>query len=1205
VKCLKCQHQNPEDARFCNACAHALSPSPETKTPSIDFNRPHSYTPRFLADKILTTRSALEGERKQVTVLFADVAGFTSISEKLDPEQVHQVMDGCFKILMDEIHRHEGTINQFTGDGVMALFGAPAAIEDHARNACQAALAIQKAIKPYSGELQRRHGCEFKMRIGLNSGPVIVGSIGDDLRMDYTAIGDTTNLAARMESLAAPGTILISQDTHKRVARQFEFNAKGPVKVKGKENALDVYELIRERIDRPRLGVERQIFSEMVGRTRDLNQLELQINKAIAGEGSVVNVIGEAGIGKSRLIAEVRNSSSMNRVTCLEGRAISSGRNLSFHPVINLLKDWAHIKEEDSPAQASHKLETAIRNVCHESADDIFAFIATLMGMKLSGRYADRTAGIEGEALEKLIFKHMRDLLIRAMVLTPLMIVIEDLHWADISSIELLESLFRLAGSHPIVFINVFRPNHPETGDRIITTLKEKTPVYYVEIKLEPLTAELGETLIKNMLDIKGLSSSLISQIIDRSGGNPFFIEEVVRSFVDAGAVIRVNGEFKITNKIENMEIPHTVNDVLMARIDRLDEDTRDLVKMASVIGRSFFYVILTEVAQAIDDIDQRLSRLTRMELIRERQRMQELEYLFKHALAQEVAYESILSQKRKELHRKTADSIEKIFNQRLHEFFGILAYHYSNAGDLDKAEEYMLKAGEEALKISASNEALTYYKKALELYVNKHGDSVDKRKLADMEENIAQAFMNKGLYKDAVEYFDKAAVNRGENLHTSMFFIIPKFLINVCSILRNLYLPSIRKKKIPNEKENQFMYITMKKAAAAHVVDAKRCIIENAGTLAKAFKYDIAKSQSFFNFFSGAAQPFCVSGISLQIGRKIVDYSRKNMIEKNSDVQLYSYAFSQSQMVYRFYVGNWKNEIEERSINEALKVGDLIFATGQLLYVGYMKIELGDFLGCQAIIEYLQQIYEEYNFEHAESDVFALKSKLLMKKRAFFNARDVADQAIFHANKIKWYGRVIECLAIKTKLSVRSGNLEDAKEIIKTAQEVIKQMGKETIFIDWYCLHLMGRFDFDVSMLENALIAGKQDAVRLYRTTALKSGKAALSLTRKKVAAERTESYKLIGRYYWLTGKQDKAIKWWDKAIKEGERLNARPELSRTYFEVASRLLEPQSKYYHLNGTNAKGYLEKARKFFKEIGLERDMDDLEQLQADHGLIQS
>jgi tetratricopeptide (TPR) repeat protein len=253
-------------------------------------------------------------------------------------------------------------------------------------------------------------------------------------------------------------------------------------------------------------------------------------------------------------------------------------------------------------------------------------------------------------------------------------------------------------------------------------------------------------------------------------------------------------------------------------------------------------------------------------------------------------------------------------------------------------------------------------------------------------------------------------------------------------------------------------------------------------------------------------------------------------------------------------------------------------------------------------IIERLQQIYDEYNFEHAESDVFVLNSKLLMKKRELFDARVFVEKAITHANKVKWYSRVVECLGIKTKLAVISGNLESAEESIKTAEEIIKQMGKEAIYIDWYCLHLMGRFDFDVSMLENAIITGNQDKIRLYKTTALKSGKIAISYTRKKLAAERTESFKLMGRYYWLTRNQNKALKWWDKTIKEGLRLNARPELSRTYFEVAKRLLESQSKYKNLNGTDARGYLEKARKLFEEIGLDRDMDDLERLRTDNGI---
>ncbi len=314
---------------FCGKCTYDLRQGKES---SLNPNRhPQSYTPKHLADKILSSKSTIEGERKQVTVLFADVAGFTSMSEKLDPEDVHKIMDGCFKILMDEIHDYQGTINQFTGDGVMALFGAPLALEDHAQDACRGALSIQKELKSYGKDIEKKFGIKFQMRIGINSGPVVVGSIGDDLRMDYTAIGDTTNLAARMESMAEPGTVLVSSNTYSKVHQQFELKSIGSQNVKGKEKPLAVYQLIKSKAYRPRLGLERQIYSEMVGRDKDLDRLELQVMKAVNGEGSVVNIIGEAGIGKSRLIAELKSQDLlMKKVALLEGRAISIGRNLSF-----------------------------------------------------------------------------------------------------------------------------------------------------------------------------------------------------------------------------------------------------------------------------------------------------------------------------------------------------------------------------------------------------------------------------------------------------------------------------------------------------------------------------------------------------------------------------------------------------------------------------------------------------------------------------------------------------------------------------------------------------------------------------------------------------------------------------------------------------------------------------------------------------------
>jgi class 3 adenylate cyclase len=822
MKCPKCQTDNQEIAKFCIECAYDLRLAEDPI--SYGYAQPTSYTPKHLADKILTSRSAIEGERKMVTVLFADVANYTSISEHLDPEAVHQIMDGCFKILMEEIHNHEGTINQFTGDGVMALFGAPIAHEEHAQKACCAALSIKESLREYKKQLKDKFGVDFNMRIGINSGHVVVGSIGDDLRMDYTAIGDTTNLAARMENLAQPGTVLVSKHTYEKVSPFFDFEDLGKYEVKGKKEQQEAYKLNRQK-DRTHLGFTRQIYSEMVGRDGELNKLELQVLKAVDGEGAIVNVIGEAGIGKSRLIAELKQKDVIKKIALREGRAISMGKGLSFYPVIDIYKNWAKIKEGDSDATAINKLEASIRSVSPMDVDEILPFIATLMGLNLTGRYADRVKGIEGEGLEKLILKSVKDLLIKSSEIIPIVIVIEDLHWADLSTIELLESLFRLAETQRILFINVFRPRYTETGVRIVQTVKENFPNHYVQIELKPLDEQMSETLINNMLNISGLPHSVRDRIVVRSGGNPFFIEEVVRSFIDDEVILRKNSEFEVTPKIESVVIPQSINDVLIARIDRLEEKTKDLVKTASVIGRSFFHRILAEVLKSLEDIDNRLEHLKEIQLIRDRIRMEELEYLFKHALTQEAAYESLLTQRRKEIHHTVAESIENVFKDKIHEFYGMLAYHYSNAENLDKAEEYMVKAGEEALRSSASSEALNYYQEALKLYLKKYGDSADPEKLAMFEKNIALAFFSKGKDADAVEYFDKALARWGIKASNNIVFQVLNLLIDISVLLLKVYVPVKKGIKIPTEQDNETFDLCYKKAEALVQVNPWRYI--------------------------------------------------------------------------------------------------------------------------------------------------------------------------------------------------------------------------------------------------------------------------------------------------------------------------------------------------------------------------------------------
>jgi len=1192
MKCPKCQHDNRSEAKFCDQCAFPLQV--RGKKPLIECSRPHSYTPKFLADKILTTRIAMEGERKRVTVLFADVANYTAMAEKLDPEQVHQVMDGCFKILMDEIHRFEGTINQFTGDGVMALFGAPLALENHAQSACRAALSIQTGLKKYSEELKNKNGFEFKMRIGLNSGPVIVGAIGDDLRMDYTAIGDTTNLAARMESLAKPGSILISPHTYKRVEKQFEFNDLGKFDIKGKENALEAYELIKEKIDRPRLGLERQILSEMVGRDKELNKLELQINKAINGEGSVVNIIGEAGIGKSRLIAELKNREVLKRLSFFEGRAVSVGRNLSFHPIISLLKDWARIREEDDAAAVFYKLENAIRAICHEDANEILPFIATLMGMKLAGRHAERVKGIEGEALEKLIFKNVRELLIRSSEKTPLVILVEDLHWADASSIELLESLFKLSEIRRIVFINVFRPNHPETGDRIVASLNEMPSVYCVTIRLEPLTAQLSEMLINNMLNIKGLSHTIIDQIIERSGGNPFFIEEVVRSFIDEGAVVKSSGEFRATEKIERMVIPHTIHDVLMARIDRLDEDTRELLKTASVIGRSFFYRILTEVAQTIEDLDSRLAYLKDVELIRERRRMEELEFLFKHALAQEAAYESILHQKRKDLHLQVAQSIERVFTNRLHEFYGMLSLHYIKGENYEKAEEYLIKAGEEALRTSASSEALNYYQEGLKLYLQTNKANADPEKLAMFEKNIAIALYNKCRWKEAVEHIDKVLEHWSIPSNPNKAIVLIKAIKNIIVIMT--LLDRLYKKAKPSsiQRDIDTLKLFFIRNCAYVYFDNIRFFFHTLSAFNMAIRIDMTKSPDAINILINMGGMFSYTGLSYNLSQRFLNKCESEMDNRNIG-NLMSYIHIRELM--NLHSGNWENDMsyQEAIVNNAISKGDFFNSLTYILWFFMAQIEIGGFVETEQAITKLMKLGANYDYKIAYIYAYWLNAGLLLKKGLLSEAVVEADKGLVFSTKHIMEMNQLVFLGLKAEIFAMLKNTDKSKDLLHRAQAIIKR--NKFIVPAGIAPYLVAHFANDIILFKKAMVTNDGSGVSSLQKNAFKSGKEALKGLRK-YAPYRTKLLCLTGEYYWIVGKQKKAIKWWSKSIKTGEEICARPDLSRAYFTIGKYLMDPNSQYKTLNGIAAKEYLDKARVMFQEMELQWDLDELDKVMA-------
>jgi class 3 adenylate cyclase/tetratricopeptide (TPR) repeat protein len=699
--CPGCGTSNPPTNKFCHQCGQTLAPPP---APAIRFASPQSYTPPHLAEKILTSRTALAGERKQVTVLFADVSGFTSIAERLDPEEVHQLMTRAFELILGEVHRYEGTINQFLGDGVMALFGAPIAHEDHAQRAVHAALGMQRVLRGYQAELQRTRGIAFRVRMGLNTGLVVVGSIGDNLRMDYTAVGDTTNLAARMVNMAAPEQILVAEDTHKAVRGYFVTTPLGAQVIKGKAEPINAYEVVRARGLRTRLevGAERGL-TPFVGREPELTLLQERWTEARAGRGQVVCLMGEAGIGKSRLLLEFQRRLADEPVTWLTGRCISYGKEMAYPPIIDLLKHNFQVEEGDDDAIVSAKIEQGMVALGAELQLAI-PHVKYLLSVPPGD---DAVLSLDAQQRRLKLFEALRAMMLHGGQRRPLVLAVEDLHWIDKTSEEVLLYLADSIPAARVLLLVTYRPGYQNPfGERTYTT----------RIGVRTLSDHDSLRLAAGMLAMSEFPPELRDLIVRKAEGNPFFLEEVLKSLLEVGALRQRDGHYVLTKPIAEIYVPDTIQDVIMARIDRLEEAPKKALQLASVIGREFTVRLLERISDVQVQIERFLQELKVLEFIYERSFAPELAYMFKHALTHDVAYNSLLVQRRKELHRLIAMAIEDLYTERLPESYEMLAYHYERGEVWEKALEYLVKAGQKAQQAYANKEALDHYNRALDI---------------------------------------------------------------------------------------------------------------------------------------------------------------------------------------------------------------------------------------------------------------------------------------------------------------------------------------------------------------------------------------------------------------------------------------------------------------------------------------------------------
>ncbi len=754
MRCLSCGHENRAEARFCDACGAPVAASATAGASHAASEGPRSYTPAHLAQKILTSRSALEGERKQVTVLFCDIANSTEAAQRLGAEAMHEMLNAFFELALAEVHGVEGTVNQFLGDGFMALFGAPLAHEDHVRRALAAALAIRQRLH----DAPKLAGLQVCM--GLNTGTVVVGKIGDNLRLDYTAVGDTTNIAARLQGLAQPGQVCASEVVKAIGQTWFEFTPLGNHLLKGIREPRPVHELVRARPRAtPRDGNANPgdraqglgIASPLVGRDAELAAAATAVASLRRGEGGVVVITGEAGSGKSRLMAELQRRHGGADLLWLEGHALSFGRHLSYWPFVEIVKTIFAIDDDDGEGVSWHKLESGLGALFGERMPELLVYVATVLALRAPPEHEDRVRYLDGPGLKRQVFLCMRQLFEALAQRRPVVLLLEDWHWADQSSAELAEHLLPLALSGPLLVLVPTRPDPDGAVERVRRFVAEQAGPRCREVLLGMLNEAQVAQLVSNLVGTGKLPAMLHEQIVRKTGGNPFFVEEVIRSLVSDGVLARDgHGAWHLVKPLSEVRLPDTVQGLIMARIDRLDDEVKQALKLASVIGRSFFDRVLESIAEAQGSLATSLSELEDAELIRLKQRQPELEYIFKHVLVQEAAYGSILQDQRRAIHRRVAQAIERLFAGRLDEFTSLLAHHYTCAEDWEKAQEYLFKAGDQAGRMAADAEALEHLRRAEAAYMKAYGDRLSPLQRATLARKVGAALFGTGQYEPA-----------------------------------------------------------------------------------------------------------------------------------------------------------------------------------------------------------------------------------------------------------------------------------------------------------------------------------------------------------------------------------------------------------------------------------------------------------------------
>ena len=764
--CPNCQYENVHFAKYCIECGHSMGEKVRIHMQSqsdLKENTIKKFIPKEYAEKLENVRrvQTMKGERRIVSILFCDVKGSTSIAEQLDPEEWAEIMNQAFEYLISPIYTYEGTLARLMGDSVLAFFGAPISHEDDAKRAILAGMKIIQDIQPFKEKINQKYNLDFDVRVGINTGLVVVGGVGSDLFMEYTALGDAINIAARMQQSAQPGTIQIGEDTYKQVSGYFDFEPGEDITLKGKAEPVRAYRL---------KGTKEQPFDArglnmvnipLVGRSNELNILIDAMESVKKGSGQIVCLIGEAGLGKSRLLKDARELWLSNLPQLKPFGQINSRWNqvlgLSYESsrpyglIQRLIRNYIGVLPNDNPDQIRKKIFEAMSMMDSEPNQEWLDLFEMLLGVKDLADSQD----LSGENLKRKIYSEMLKNLELLASEGPTVFVVDDLHWSDPASAEFLVHLFQLVDHLPILFLCSFRSHHQSQAWVVKQAAEMNFPHRYVQINLLPLSEQESNELINSYLDGGNPSQEIRNMILRKSDGNPFFTEEVIRGLINDEILVhdQKSDTWMMNTSLDEVAIPENLSALITARIDRLNEATKSVLQIASVVGISFNYHILELINDATDELDLELSSLQQMGLIRELTREPELEYVFRQVLTQETVYSTILIKHRREYHRRVAEAILQLYPDRIEEFSTLLGHHFYNAKD-PRAFQYFQNDGDTALQLYANIEAINYYGKAIE--VTKWKDDIKLEDAVELYLRRGRAYELDSQFKNALKSYEE-----------------------------------------------------------------------------------------------------------------------------------------------------------------------------------------------------------------------------------------------------------------------------------------------------------------------------------------------------------------------------------------------------------------------------------------------------------------